>query len=103
MTIGTVPASATKRGKRLSAESLKGDLIRRGHPLFGLIWINPNRLGGSPCFAGTRVPLKNLFDYMETGHTIDQFVDDFEGVTRGQAAAVLELAGEGLLSELPKP
>jgi uncharacterized protein (DUF433 family) len=103
MAIGTVPASAAKRGNRLSAESLKGDLIRRGNPLFGLIWINPDRLGGSPCFAGTRVPLKNLFDYMETGHTIDEFVDDFDGVARGQATAVLELAAAGLLSELPKP
>lgn len=89
--------------KRPSPESLKGDLIHEDHPLFGLIWINPERLCGAPCFAGTRVPIKNLFDYLESGYTLNQFLNDFDGVTSEQAVAVLDLAQESLLSELPKP
>jgi uncharacterized protein (DUF433 family) len=89
--------------KPLSPDALKGDLIQPGHALFGIVWINPERVSGAPCFAGTRVPIKNLFDYLEGGHDLKQFLDDFDGVTREQAIAVIELAGRGLLAELPKP
>ena len=53
-------------------------------------------------FYATRVPLKNLFDYVEGGHTLDDFLEGFPGVTREQVIAVLELAHSGLLAELPK-
>lgn len=89
--------------KPLSSEDLAGDLVQPGNRLFGVIWINPGRMSGAPCFYGTRVPLQNLFDYLEGGDTLDQFLEDFEGVTREQATAVLELARIGLLTELPKP
>jgi len=88
--------------KPLPPADLAGDLIQRGHRLFGVVWINPARLGGTPCFYGTRVPLKNLFDYLESGSSLDRFLDDFDGVTREQAMAVIELARIGLLAELPK-
>jgi len=91
-----------KHIKPVAPEHLVGDLIQPGHPLFGLVWINRERLSGSPCFYGSRVPLQNLFDYVESGHTLDEFLDDFEGVTREQAAGVLALARQGLLAELPK-
>jgi uncharacterized protein (DUF433 family) len=97
------PPLAAHPVKPLSPQSLIGDLIQSGQPLFGIIWINPARLSGAPCFAGSRVPVKNLFDYIESGYTLDQFLDDFDGVTRDQAAAVIELAQAGLLAELPKP
>ena len=100
--LSTVPATV-RPAKPLSPDSLKGDLVQEGHPLFGLIWINSQRLGGTPCFAGTRVPIKNLFDYLESGYTIDQFLSDFDGVTREQAQAVVQLAEAGLLAQLPKP
>ncbi len=58
-------------------------------------------MGGEPCFAGTRVPIKTLFGYLEGGDTLDEFLDGFEGVTREQALAVLELAQEGLLTRYP--
>ena len=48
----------------------------------GLINIDPEILGGTPVFFGTRVPIKNLFDYLETGDTIEIFLEDFEGVSR---------------------
>jgi uncharacterized protein (DUF433 family) len=81
---------------------LEGDLIQPGHPLFGVIWINPGRVSGAPCFYATRVPIKALFDCLEAGMTLKQFLDDFEGVTREQAEAVLHLASAGLLADLPK-
>jgi uncharacterized protein (DUF433 family) len=57
-----------------------------------VINIDPEILGGTPVFDGTRVPVKNLFDYLETGESIDQFLDDFEGVKREQVLKVLELS-----------
>ena len=57
-----------------------------------IINIDPEILGGTLIFAGTRVPIKNLFDYLETGETIDYFLDDFEGVSREQAVKVLEMS-----------
>ncbi|HXE54644.1 MAG TPA: DUF433 domain-containing protein [Tepidisphaeraceae bacterium] len=87
----------------IEPEYLVGDLIQPGHPLFGVIWINPDRVSGAPCFYGTRVPVKSLFDSLAAGETLDQFLDDFEGVTREQAVAVLALGSSALLSELPLP
>jgi uncharacterized protein (DUF433 family) len=49
-------------------------------------------LGGMPVFRGTRVPVKNLIDYLTTGETIDSFLDDFPTVTREQVVSFLEEA-----------
>jgi uncharacterized protein (DUF433 family) len=92
-----------KHIKPVSPENLAGDLIQPDHPLFGLVWINRERVSGEPCFYGTRIPIKSLFDTLAAGDTLDQFLDDFEGVTREQAEAALALAGSRLLDELPKP
>src|SRR5208282_2760561 len=81
-------------------ELLEGDKIQPGHPLFGLVWINPARVSGAPCFYGTRVPLKNLFDSLAAGETLAEFLDGFEGVKPEQAQAVFDLAGADLLSDL---
>lgn len=86
-----------------STEDLEGDLIQPGHPLFGIVWINPQRMSGAPCFAGTRVPIKNLFDYLVGGEPLHEFLEGFPGVTREQAVAVIELAAKGLLQSLPQP
>jgi len=53
---------------------------------------DPEILGGTPVFVGTRVPLQNLIDYLEAGDTIDEFLDSFPSVTREQAIAALEIA-----------
>ena len=50
---------------------------------------NPEILGGIPVFVGTRVPVQTLFDYLEEGHSLDEFLDDFPTVERSQAIAVL--------------
>ena len=81
-------------------QHLIDDKIQPGHPLFGLIWINPKRVSGAPCFYRTRVPVKTLFDCFAAGQTLDDFLDDFEGVTREQAVAVLNLASDDLLTDL---
>lgn len=49
-------------------------------------------LGGTPVFAGTRVPVKNLFDYLEAGDSIDEFLNDFDYIPREHALAVLEFS-----------
>lgn len=67
-----------------------------------LVWADPERMSGVPCFYGTRVPVKNLFDYLEGGQSLETFLDDFEGVTREQADAVLRLAMESLLESLKR-
>src|SRR5436305_1626197 len=85
---------------RLTSEDLAGDLIQPGHPLFGVVWVNPQRMSGTPCFTGTRVPVQGLFDHIEAGDTLDTFLQDFPGVTREQAVAVLELSRARLLDEL---
>lgn len=62
-----------------------------------LIETNPNKMSGTPVFNGTRVPIQNLFDCIEEGETIDQFLEQFPTVTREQVNGVLELSKERLL------
>jgi uncharacterized protein (DUF433 family) len=66
------------------------------------IWTDPEIMSGRPCFAGTRVPIKNLFDYIEGDYSLDEFVEHFPSVTREQAITVLELAQKSLKVE-PAP
>jgi uncharacterized protein (DUF433 family) len=65
-----------------------------------IVWIDPERMGGQPCFYGTRVPIKILFDYLEGGEPLDEFLEGFPDVTREQALAVLEAAKTNLLHDL---
>ncbi len=55
---------------------------------------DPGILSGTPVFVGTRVPVKALYDYLEGGDSLDEFLDDFPSVTREQAVAALEMARE---------
>ena len=63
-----------------------------------LISASPDRLGGEPCFAGTRVPVRTLIDYVEAGHDLSEFLADFPPVSREHAVAVLELARQALVA-----
>jgi uncharacterized protein (DUF433 family) len=63
-----------------------------------LITSSPDRLGGATVFAGTRVPVQSLIDYLEAGHPLDHFLDEFPSVSREHAIAVLELAKHALIS-----
>jgi uncharacterized protein (DUF433 family) len=64
-----------------------------------LITTSPNRLSGTPVFAGTRVPIQTLIDYLEAGDSLDDFLIDFPSVSREHAVAVLELAKSALLTK----
>lgn len=64
-----------------------------------LITASPDRLGGTPVFAGTRVPVQTLIDYLEAGDPLDAFLADFPSVTREHAIGVLELAKSALLAQ----
>jgi len=63
-----------------------------------LITTSPERLGGTAVFAGTRVPIQTLIDYLEGGDSLDEFLIDFPSVSREHAIAVLELAKSVLLT-----
>ena len=57
---------------------------------------DPDILGGTPVFKGTRVPVKAIFDYLEAGDSLEEFLDDFPSVKREQAVGLLEIARESL-------
>jgi uncharacterized protein (DUF433 family) len=64
-----------------------------------LVEVDPEKMGGTPCFTGTRVPVKNLFDYLETGDSLETFLEDFPTVKRAQAQGVLEASRQLLLQK----
>ena len=77
------------------------ELVPKSDPRSGIVSIDPERHSGTPCFAGTRVPIRDLWDYLESGDSVETFLDSFPSVTREQVLRVLELAGHKLLEGLP--
>jgi uncharacterized protein (DUF433 family) len=67
-----------------------------------LITVSPEYLSGAPVFTGTRVPVQALFDYLEGGDPLDEFLDDFPDVSREHAIAVLELARAAAVEQSSK-
>ncbi len=65
-----------------------------------VIYTSPDVLSGMPVFRGTRVPIKNLFDYLESGDTIENFLSDFPTVKRDQVIELLEVAEHALTSNV---
>ena len=63
-----------------------------------VVSVDPEILGGTPVFAGTRVPARTLLAYLEAGDTLDPFLEDFPTLSRQQAVAFLEDAGERVLA-----
>jgi uncharacterized protein (DUF433 family) len=57
----------------------------------GVIEVDPEKLGGTPVFKGTRVPIRNFFDYLEGGDTVEDFLDDFPTVEREQVSELFAL------------
>ena len=68
-------------------------------PTDGVIVKDPDILGGTAVFRGTRVPFKNLLDYLEGGHTLDEFLEEFPSVTREAAIAALEHAKDLVIAQ----
>ena len=65
-----------------------------------IIVCDPDILGGTPVFRGTRVPFQNLLDYLEAGDTLDLFLEQFPTVTRQMAIEALESAKESLVTRI---
>jgi uncharacterized protein (DUF433 family) len=63
-----------------------------------LVTVNANILGGTPVFKGTRVPIRTMFEYLETGYSLEQFLECFPSVTKDMACQVLELSEAALLA-----
>lgn len=65
-----------------------------------IVHSDPEILGGTPVFVGTRVPVQALLDFLEGGDTIEEFFDNYPGVTREQAITFLEEAGRALVAKI---
>ena len=65
-----------------------------------VIVIDPEVMSGTPCFRGTRVPFKNLIDYLEGGHSLNEFLRQFPSVTHEMAVGALEEAKDSLLARI---
>jgi uncharacterized protein (DUF433 family) len=63
-------------------------------PLYPYVWTDSERMGGQPCFRKSRVPIRILFDYLQQGYTLDEFLESFPPVTPEQAEAVIRIAAE---------
>ena len=66
---------------------------------YGPINIDPETMGGTPVFSGTRVPIQALFDYIGTGETLDEFLENFPSVNKESAIRVLEMAEKSITTE----
>ena len=65
-----------------------------------IVHSDPEILGGTPVFVGTRVPVQALLDFLEGGDTIEEFLDNYPGVSREQAIAFLEEASRALVAKI---
>jgi uncharacterized protein (DUF433 family) len=68
-----------------------------------VVVVDPEIMSGTPCFAGTRVPVRNLLDYLEAGESLGAFLEQFPTVSRLQAVAFLEQSAEAMLKSIPQP
>ena len=71
-----------------------------GMSLNEIVVVDPELMNGTPCFAGTRVPVRNLLDYLEAGDTLDEFLDQFPGVSREKAVAFMEQSSRLLIESV---
>ena len=86
----------------LEQTDLSTELVPQSDARADIVSIDPERLGGTPCFVGTRVPIKHLWEYLIKGKALETFLDDFDGVPREEAVAALEQAYERLMEGLPR-
>jgi len=70
---------------------MKPELLKR---LEEVVWVDPDRMSGAPCFKGTRIPIQMLIEHLAAGFSLDQFLETVPSLERKQAQRFLELAGE---------
>ncbi len=89
--------SATNVNAELAVvDELQDELATRRHPDRPPITTNPDKLGGTPTIAGTRLPVTALIDHLLLGYDIDEFIEEFDGADRGDVQAVLLKIKEAL-------
>jgi len=90
--------------KAVSSPGVEGqadlELVPPDSPLAAYISVNNARMHGEPCFKGTRVPVRTLFDHLRFGESLSGFLDGFPDVQRETAESVIDLAATGLLDAL---
>jgi len=97
-----MPDTHTIEHSASAERDLSTELVPQSDARASVVSIDPERLGGVPCFVGTRVPIKYLWEYLTKGKSLDEFLNDFEGVPREEAVAALEQAYDRLLEGLPR-
>jgi uncharacterized protein (DUF433 family) len=98
---GSMAIPHTISPTRHAERDLSTELVPQADLRACFVSIDPERLGGVPCFVGTRVPIKYLWEYLIKGKTLGEFLDDFEGVPCETAIAALEQSHQRLMEELP--
>jgi uncharacterized protein (DUF433 family) len=86
-----VPRTFVSSVRLLYAESMSLEILRR---LDEVVWVDPDRLSGAPCFRGTRIPVQMLIDHLAAGFSLDEFLVTVPSLERSQAQRFLELAGD---------
>ncbi len=81
---------------------LEGVTVEQKAQLGEVVWVDPERMSGTPCFKGTRVPVQCLLDYIEGNSTLEDFFQDYPSVSREQVSRFLEFAKEQIV-ELVTP
>ena len=85
----------------LEKSDIGTEMVPPTDPRATVVSIDAERLGGTPCFTGTRVPVKYLWEYLMKGKTLETFLADFDGVPRDEALAALQQSYERLIEGLP--
>ena len=93
--MSTIHSTTTSPAARQERELIPSD-----SPLAPYVSVNPGRMHGEPCFKGTRIPIQTLFDYLESGDPLSEFLEGFPDISRDHAVAVIGLASRGLLEGL---
>lgn len=96
-----MPQTIKKPAPLTPANSEETELVLSSDPRSDIISIDPERMWGTPCFAGTRLPVKSLFDHLERGLSLEEVLDNFEGLSRETCARTLQMAFEHLMEGLP--
>jgi uncharacterized protein (DUF433 family) len=70
---------------------MKAELLQR---LKEVVWVDPDRMSGEPCFRGTRIPVQMLIDHLTAGFSLDEFLETVPSLERSQAQRFIEIAGQ---------
>ena len=73
---------------------MNAELLRR---LDEVVWVDPGRMSGEPCFRGTRIPVRMLLEHLAAGFSLDEFLETVPSLEREKAQKFLKLAGEQML------